>query len=242
MTPTQPQQPAAVIPLWDWLPCHSYLLSLLPVEDALKYVPGKWSSQNEFHAAIRCAAVAWLLWKQRASPRLKGGNTIIQSRHDVVTHTHIHMRRNRQHVTMFLLVAMDAAPSMYRLLVQQIESVRQRPAIPASASTTRTSLVQVAHQRRQTIRKVLDSTWPLIRLALWMQLAYFDEDGNGKHTLNSRETTTTSSIAAAPPLLFVLYAYRRWLQEQGMELWPTVLRPLLESSRETRRWVAQLWR
>ena len=90
---------------------------------------------------------------------------------------------------------------------------------------------QLATERREKLKQILQFLWPLLRLAWWIPLAQMSS--------NYHETEGILPLHSKLAPLHVLYAHRRWLQEQGMELWPIILEPLLQSSRETQRWIRQ---
>lgn len=209
-------------PSWDVLPCNSYLISLLPLEDFFKYLPGI-ASQEEFHDLIRCMAAAWLLWIQQKQ-------LTTTSRYRWLPN----MLQNRQQLTLFALAAMDWVPCIYKFLSKQQWKLHRLPGPTTLSNSTTIATIsttrqRTAEQRRKLVWKLFQSAWPLIRLALWMQLAASSsQDGIAGDS---------SSLTRPAPLLYALYAHRRWLHEQGMELWPTLLRPLVESSRETREWI-----
>jgi hypothetical protein len=216
---------------WDLLPCNSYLISLLPVEEALRFLPGGLASQTEVHDFLRFLAAAWLMWSQQthnitSNDRTPPVSSSLQTLKQGIL-------RDRQQGVLLALFAMDGAPIVYRFVVKQMERLKLY-SMPSEEHQVLGSLSSLAVQRRQQLWKMLTSAWPLIRLALWMQLvvAGGGEDGT--------ELAHRNASPAVP--LYAVYAHRRWLHEQGMEFWQTAIRPLLESSRDTRRWMHQLWR
>lgn len=227
-------------PSWDLLSCNSYLVSLLPIEETLKYFPGIFS-QKEFHDLLRCVAAAWLLWTQHgAGPSLGiGDGGSIRQKIRVIL-------GNRRKVVLFTLAFMDWVPSIYHFFTKQLEAGTLQIShqhlnstmhhhSPSDSTSHRQS--QLAMQRRQKLWKILKSIWPMVRLALWMRLAWTDEDEG-----SSSSAALLSSSSPVANQLFVLYAHRRWLQEETMELWSTVCRPIVQSAQETRQWLVELWR
>ena len=204
------------IPVWDVLSCNAYLISLLPIDEVLRYVPGL-GADKDLHGILRFVAAGWLLWHQQSQQQQSTRETTREL-------TGRGISEKRHQVALFGLLALDGASILRRWWIQQFPS---RPVLePAS---THPRMTQLATQRREKLKQILQSLWPLLRLACWIQLAQAPSEGNLPHH---------SKLAP----LHVLYAHRRWLQEQGMELWPTIVEPLLQSSRETQRWIRQWWR
>ncbi len=201
------------IPLWDVLPCNAYLVSLLPIEEACRYLPGIASFRNEVYDILRFLAAAWLLSSQQITTKEWNVKNVFQ---------------NRSQIALFSLFAMDWAPTLCRMVMARpmarYSRIPSQPSIEASAIAPPNRISQLAAQRHEHLVKIFQSIWPLIRLGLWLQLTQSHNDDTKKTPL------------------YALYAHRRWLHEQGMELWPAIVGPLLQSSRETRRWLHQLWR
>ena len=193
------------VPLWDLLPLNSYLVSLFPVEDMLRFVPG--TSQHDIGEVIRMVGAAWLLWYRQ--------------RGRVVSREHWRI--------LVCLFVMDYAPIVYRICVEQWNKrfIRSSPTRFFFSEQYRPNGPhwEVAIERRQKIWKILQSIWPLLKLGLWLHLA-----------------TSTSDDAEETASLYPVYGFRRWMHEEAMGLWPTLLKPLLDSSRETKRWIRQIIR
>jgi len=195
----------ASIPSWDVLSCNAYLVSLLPVEDALRHLP----VPKSFGHILRCAAAAWLLWNQKQQPADKAN------------------KWNRRRISLTCMFAMDWAPTIYRIVKDSLlEARRNHPQSTDALSPERmvsSPREQLAQERRQKLFRIFGTIWPLIRLALWLQLAAFTEE------------------KSTPPL-YTVYAHRRWLHEEGMTLYPSIVKPLLRSSRETYQWMLHIWK
>lgn len=212
------------IPLWDVLSCNAYLVSLLPIDDVLRYVPGL-GADHDLHDILRFFAAGWLLWRQQ----------LLRQRQQSTIEPRGIFQNSRQ-VALVCLLAMDGLPILCRWIIKQFPS---RPVlVPISNSPdSNPRITQLATQRREKLRRLFQSLWPLLRLGLWIQLAR----SSSEEKKDDGATTKGLSSSQQPSPLHVLYAHRRWLQEQGMELWPIMVEPLLHSTRETKRWLRQLW-
>ena len=125
------------------------------------------------------------------------------------------------------LFVMDYAPTIYRISTDLwkerfIHSPRRVFPDPYRPNDPHW---QVATARRQKVWKILQSIWPLLKLGLWLRLA-----------------ASTSHDAEATAALYPVFGYRRWMHEEVMGLWPILIKPLLESSRETKQWILQIIR
>jgi hypothetical protein len=130
------------------------------------------------------------------------------------------------------LFVMDYAPTVYRISLEQWRKLNNIDwDLPATVTETQPTdhRSHLALERRQKMWKIIQSIWPLLRLGIWLRLA-----------------TSKSDSPDDAPLLYPVYGHRRWMHEELMALWPTLIKPLLASSVETKRWIRQvirhLWR
>lgn len=199
-------------PLWDVLPLNSHLVSLLPVDDVLRFAPA--SLRRDLSESLRIAGAAWLLWAQQQQRRRSQSDG---GRHGTTL--------------VYILFVMDWAPTIYRIAGEQFHKLQgSYPRnIPPSPEPFMDARQSVAVARRQQVWKIVQSIWPLLRLGLWLRLATSTgvDDGNA---------------AGRTATLYPVYGYRRWMHDHAMELWPVLVKPLLDSSRETRQWIRHLIR
>jgi len=241
------------IPLWDILPLNSYLMTLFPFEDALRFLPHtivNQSQRQDVCDVLRMVGGAGLLWSHHTKQRYQH-----QSQGTITTSYH-----QRQWRIVVLLFVMDSLPTAYRIIREQwnMYVIRRTTSLSYGeghhrSTTTNTSmnnsnnndhddpLRHVALERRQQVTKRFQTLWPLVRLGLWLRLASSSQSDENENDVGTNKVgDLMKRIPLSLPLLYPIYGHRRWMQELLMELWPTVFKPILDSHRETKQFIRHI--